>query len=51
MLDLIVLAGQALSVIGLGYGWYVAITYDDGAIERRRTRRSPPPLLHHLAMA
>ena len=51
MLDLIVLAGQTLSVIGLGYGWYVAVTYDDHPVERRLRRRAPAPLLHHLAMA
>ena len=49
ILDLVVLAGQALSVIGLACGWYAAITYDEAT--DRRARRSTPVLLHHLAMA
>lgn len=50
MADLLVTAGQALSVIGLGYGWYLTLVYCDNDCAAP-TDRGEAVLLHHLAMA
>lgn len=50
MADLLVIAGQALSVIGLGYGWYLTLLFCDNDIEVP-TARGEVVLLHHMAMA
>jgi hypothetical protein len=47
--DLLVTAGQALSVIGLGYGWYLTLLFCENDIEAP-TARGEAVLLHHLAM-
>lgn len=50
MADLIFLAGQAFSISGLAYGWFIALTYCEQTIDAR-IRRDKPALLHHLAIA
>jgi len=50
MADLVWLAGQTLSVCGLAYGWYVALTYCDRVTDAP-ARGDTTALLHHLAMA
>lgn len=50
MADLLVIAGQALSVIGLVYGWYLSLLYCGGDSEVP-ANRGEVILLHHLAMA
>ena len=50
MADFVWLAGQALSVCGLAYGWFLVLTYCD-TVTDARIRRDEPALLHHLAMA
>jgi hypothetical protein len=50
MADFVGLAGQALSVGGLLYGWYVTLAYCDEAADAR-AGGDKQVLLHHLAMA
>jgi hypothetical protein len=50
MTDLIFVAGQALSIGGLAYGWYLVLTHCDGA-GAARAGADKLALLHHLAMA
>ena len=50
MTDLVSLAGQTLSVCGLAYGWFLALTYCEQATDAH-ARGDRPALLHHLAMA
>jgi hypothetical protein len=50
MADVLFAAGQALSMAGLVYGWYLALTYCDHSDEMR-AERAKAALLHHLAMA
>ena len=50
MADILFAAGQALSVIGLAYGWYLSLTYCEPADEVSPVREKAA-LLHHLAMA
>ena len=49
MADVLFAAGQALSVAGLAYGWYLSLTYCDRTDEARAVREKTT-LLHHLAM-
>ena len=50
MADLIFLAGQALSISGLAYGWFLVLTYrDDAGVARAPADKTA--LLHHVAMA
>ena len=50
MVDLVFLTGQALSIIGLAYGWFIVLTYRD-PVSESRVRCDKAALLHHLAMA
>jgi hypothetical protein len=51
MIDLLFSAGQALSVIGLAYGAFLALTYREQANETRANHDRKIALLHHLTMA
>ena len=50
MADMLVIAGQVLSVSGLLYGWHLSLLFGDCADEEI-TARSNIVLLHHNAMA
>lgn len=50
MADALMVAGQALSVCGLLYGWYLSLLFCDCADEEI-TARGEIVLLHHIAMA
>ncbi len=49
MIDVLVIAGQALSVSGLLYGWYLSLLFGD-CVDEEITARSNTALLHHIAM-
>jgi hypothetical protein len=50
MIDLIFLAGQALSAIGLAYGAFLSLTYRTHGGDARE-KRAGAMSLHHLAAA
>lgn len=50
MADIIFVAGQALSIGGLAYGWFLVLNYCEPA-GVARAPRDKTALLHHLAMA
>ena len=49
MLDLVYLAGQLLSTIGLAYGAYASLTYSIAPGESKES--AVPVMLHHLRIA
>jgi hypothetical protein len=49
MLDLVYLAGQVLSTIGLAYGAYVSLAYSIARDEPKQA--AAPVMLHHLRIA
>ena len=50
MTDLMFVAGQALSISGLAYGWFLVLTYS-GHAGASRTSGESTASLHHVAMA
>ena len=50
MADLLMIAGQALSVCGLLYGWYLSLLFCNCA-DDEIAAHSKRMLLHHVAMA
>lgn len=50
MADILMVVGQALSVTGLLYGWYLTLTFCAEPADENAARRDLP-LLHHIAMA
>ena len=50
MADVLMVTGQALSVTGLLYGWYLSLWFGAGRTEESASR-SNVALLHHIAMA